>query len=273
MTIMAKKRKMSPKTKKTIIIVFWSLFSLPILAIGAAVLWIWFGADIPSFEELEKPQTKLATQVLADDGKTVLSIFYKENRSYVSYEELSPNLINALVATEDVRFYEHSGLDFTSLARVAFKTLLGGDSSQGGGSTVTQQLAKTLYPREDMSKYNMVEKIVKMLDVKLTEWGTAVKLERSYTKEEIITMYFNQVFFGSGAYGIKAAAQTYFAKHPAELTVEESATLVGIVNKPSRYNPAINYDKSMNRRNFVLSQMRKAGYLSRAELDSILNNL
>ncbi len=269
MTIMAKKRKMSPKTKKTIIIVFWSLFSLPILAIGAAVLWIWFGADIPSFEELEKPQTKLATQVLADDGKTVLSIFYKENRSYVSYEELSPNLINALVATEDVRFYEHSGIDFTSLARVAFKTLLGGDSSQGGGSTVTQQLAKTLYPREDMSKYNMVEKIVKMLDVKLTEWGTAVKLERSYTKEEIITMYFNQVFFGSGAYGIKAAAQTYFAKHPAELTVEESATLVGLVNKPSRYNPALHYEKSMTRRNFVLSQMRKAGYLSKTELDSI----
>lgn len=269
MTTMAKKQKLSPKTKKTIIIVFWSLFSLPILAIGAAVLWIWFGADIPSFEELERPQTKLATQVIADDGTTILSTFHKENRSYVAYEELSPYLIRALIATEDARFYEHSGIDFTSLARVAFKTLLGGDSSQGGGSTVTQQLAKTLYPRQDMSQLGTIEKIFKMLDIKLTEWGTAVKLERSYTKEEIITMYFNQVFYGSNAYGIKAAAQTYFAKHPAELSVEESAMLVGIVNKPSRYNPATNYKKSITRRNFVLSQMHKAGYLSKSELDSI----
>ena len=269
LTAMAKKQKITPKTKKTIIIVFWSLFSLPILAIGAAVLWIWFGADIPSFEELERPQTKLATQVIADDGTTILSTFHKENRSYVAYEELSPHLIDALIATEDVRFYDHAGIDFPSLARVAFKTLLGGDSSQGGGSTVTQQLAKTLYPRPDMSKYGLLDKILVMLDIKLTEWGTAAKLERSYTKEEIMTMYFNQVFYGSNAYGIKAAAQTYFAKHPAELTVEESATLVGIVNKPSRYNPATNYKKSMTRRNFVLSQMHKAGFLTKSELDSI----
>ena len=266
---MAKKQKITPKTKKTIIIVFWSLFAMPVMAIIAAVLWIWFGADIPSFEELERPQTKLATQVLADDGKTVLSTFHLENRSYVTYEELSPHLIDALIATEDVRFYDHAGIDFPSLARVVFKTLLGGDSSQGGGSTVTQQLAKTLYPRPDMSKYGLLDKILVMLDIKLTEWGTAAKLERSYTKEEIMTMYFNQVFYGSNAYGIKAAAQTYFAKHPAELTVEESATLVGIVNKPSRYNPAINYSKSMTRRNFVLSQMHKAGFLTKSELDSI----
>jgi penicillin-binding protein 1A len=266
---MTKKKDLSPKAKKNIIFAFWTLFSLLIFAILAAVMWIWLGADIPSFEELERPESNLATQVIADDGKTVLSTFHIENRSYVTYDDLSPNLIKALVATEDARFYKHSGIDFESLARVIVKTLLGGDSSQGGGSTVTQQLAKTLYPRQDLSELGMIKKACKMIGIKLTEWGTAVKLERSYTKEEIITMYFNQVFFGSNAYGIKAAAQTFFAKNPIDLTVEESATLVGMVNKPTRYNPALNPDKSLARRNFVISQMCKAGYLSEAEADSI----
>ena len=266
---MAKKKGLSPKAKKNIIISFWVLFSLPVLAVVGAVMWIWLGADIPSFEELERPESNLATQVIGDDGKTVLSTFHIENRSYVTYEDLSPYLVKALVATEDVRFYAHSGIDFESLARVAVKTLLGGDSSQGGGSTVTQQLAKTLYPRQDLSRFGTVQKIFKMLGIKLTEWGTAVKLERSYTKEEIITMYFNQVFFGSNAYGIKAASQTFFAKSPADLTVEESAMLVGMVNKPTRYNPALNPDKALTRRNFVISQMNKAGYLSKAAADSI----
>ena len=266
---MTKKKELSPKAKKNIIFAFWTLFSLPVFAILAAVMWIWLGADIPSFEELERPESNLATQVIADDGKTVLSTFHIENRSYVTYDDLSPNLIKALVATEDARFYKHSGIDFESLARVIVKTLLGGDSSQGGGSTVTQQLAKTLYPRQDLSELGMIKKACKMIGIKLTEWGTAVKLERSYTKEEIITMYFNQVFFGSNAYGIKAAAQTFFAKNPIDLTVEESATLVGMVNKPTRYNPALNPDKSLARRNFVISQMCKAGYLSEAEADSI----
>ena len=268
---MANKNSSTSKVKRNILIVFWVLVAMPVLAIFGAVLWIWIGADIPSFEELENPQSNLATQVIADDDRTVLSTFHIENRSYVTYDELSPNLINALIATEDVRFYEHSGIDMKSLGRVIVKTLLGGDSSQGGGSTVTQQLAKTLYPREDMSNMGFIRKAFKMLDIKLTEWGTSVKLERSYTKEEIITMYFNQVFFGSNAYGIKSAAQTFFAKHPSDLTVEESATLVGVVNKPTRYNPALHYDKSISRRNFVISQMSKAGFLTKAEADSISN--
>ena len=266
---MAKKKELSPKAKRNIIITFWVLFSLPVLAVIGAVMWIWLGADIPSFEELERPESNLATQVIGDDGKTVLSTFHIENRSYVTYDDLSQNLVEALVATEDVRFYEHSGIDFPSLARVAVKTLIGGDSSQGGGSTVTQQLAKTLYPRQDLSQLGTFQKMFKMLGIKLTEWGTAVKLERSYTKEEIITMYFNQVFFGSNAYGIKSAAQTFFAKSPADLTVEESAMLVGMVNKPTRYNPALNPEKALTRRNFVISQMNKAGYLTQAEADSI----
>ena len=134
---------------------------------------------------------------------------------------------------------------------------------------MTQQLAKTLYPRQDLSEMGKVQKMIKMIGIKLSEWGTAVKLERSYTKEEIITMYFNQVFFGSNAYGIKSAAQTFFGKSPSDLTVEESATLVGMVSKPTRYNPALNPDKSLGRRNFVISQMQKAGFLSKAEADSI----
>ena len=262
-------KEKAQRRKKNLIIAFWTCFTLPVLGVIGAVLWIWLGADIPSFEELESPQSNLATQVIADDGKTVLSTFHIENRSYVTYDELSENLVHALVATEDVRFYEHSGIDFPSLARVIVKTILGGDSSQGGGSTVTQQLAKTLYPRQDLSEMGKVKKTAKMIGIKLTEWGTAVKLERSYTKEEIITMYFNQVFFGSNAYGIKSAAQTFFAKAPADLTIEESATLVGMVNKPTRYNPALNPDKSLTRRNFVISQMNKAGFLTKEEADSV----
>ena len=230
---------------------------------------VWAFADIPSFEDLENPDSNLATQVIADDGTTILSTFHIENRSYVTYDELSPNLVHAAVATEDVRYYRHSGIDFKSLGRVIFKTLLGGDSSQGGGSTITQQLAKTLYPRADVSSRIPGMSKVKMVWIKLKEWVTAVKLERSYTKDEIITMYLNQVFFGSNAYGIKSAAQTFFAKTPAALSVEESATLVGMVNKPTRYNPALNPEKSIVRRNFVISQMEKAGYLTKEERDSL----
>jgi penicillin-binding protein 1A len=260
---------MTETTKKKIIKWLWVLFSVPVLLAVTLISLVWAFADIPSFEELENPDSNLATQVIADDGSTILSTFHIENRSYVTYDELSPNLVQAAVATEDVRYYSHSGIDFKSLGRVIFKTLLGGDSSQGGGSTITQQLAKTLYPRADVSSRIPGMSKVKMVWIKLKEWVTAVKLERSYTKDEIITMYLNQVFFGSNAYGIKAAAQTFFAKTPAALTVEEAATLVGMVNKPTRYNPALNPDKSIVRRNFVISQMEKAGYLSKEQRDSL----
>ena len=149
--------------------------------------------------------------------------------TYVSYDELSPYLVQAAVATEDARFYKHSGIDMKGLARVLVKTLMMRDSSQGGGSTITQQLAKTLYPRSEINnKFQMVF-------TKLKEWITAVKIERDYTKNEIVDMYLNSIFFGSSAYGVKAAAETYFAKEPADLTVEEAALLVGMVNKPTRY--------------------------------------
>ena len=259
---------MTDATKKKIIKWFWLCLTAPVAMVFGLLAMVWAFADIPSFEELENPDSKLATQVIAEDGE-ILTTFHIENRSFVTYEELSPNLVHAAVATEDVRFYNHSGIDFRALARVAFKTVLGGNSGQGGGSTITQQLAKTLYPRQDVSSKIPGMHIVKMVWIKLKEWITAVKLERNYTKDEIMTMYMNQVFFGSNAYGIKAASQTFFGKSPKDLTVEESATLVGMVNKPTRYNPAINPDKSLVRRNFVISQMEKADFLTKAERDSI----
>ena len=260
---------MTDVTKRRIIKWLWVLFSAPVLLAVTLITLVWALADIPSFEELENPDSNLATQVIADDGSTILSTFHIENRSYVTYDELSENLVNAAVATEDLRFYSHSGIDFHSLGRVIFKTLLGGDSSQGGGSTISQQLAKTLYPRADVSSRIPGMSKLKMVWVKLKEWVTAVKLERSYTKDEIITMYLNQVFFGSNAYGIKAAAQTFFAKTPAALSTEEAATLIGMVNKPTRYNPALNPEKSLVRRNFVISQMEKAGFLTQDQRDSL----
>ncbi|MBQ6254157.1 MAG: transglycosylase domain-containing protein [Bacteroidales bacterium] len=259
---------MTPETKKKISKWFWILITLPVLFLIFMILIVWMFADIPSFKELEDPDSKLATQVLAEDGE-ILATFHIENRTYVTYEELSPNIVHAAVATEDIRFYKHSGIDFKGLGRVLFKTILMRRSNQGGGSTITQQLAKTLYPRMDVGRKVPGIYQMKMVWVKLKEWITAVKLERDYTKDEIMTMYLNSIFFGSGAYGVRAASETFFGKAPADLTVEESAMLVGMVNKPTRYNPALNPDQALNRRNFVIGQMEKAGYLDKHQRDSI----
>ena len=259
---------MKEQTKKKIIKWFWILVLVPILLVVLLLLAVWAFADIPSFEELENPDSKLATQVIAEDGE-ILTTFHIENRSYVSFDELSPYVVQAAVATEDKRFYRHSGIDMQSLGRVLFRTIFSGDTSQGGGSTITQQLAKTLYPRADVSsKIPGVSKI-KMVWIKLKEWITAVKLERDYTKDEIVDMYLNAVFFGSSAYGIKAASQTFFAKDPSDLTIEESAVLVGMVNKPTRYNPAMHPDKALERRNLVITRMQQSGYLSKEVADSV----
>ena len=253
---------MSDKTKKIIIRWFWILVVAPVLGLGALLLLVWATADIPSIEELENPESKLATQVIAEEGE-ILTTYHIENRTFASYEELAPSLVQAAVATEDKRFYKHSGVDFQSLARVLFKTLLSRDTSQGGGSTITQQLAKTLYPRQEgVGKLGLVM-------IKLKEWITAVKLERNYTKEEIVDMYLNAIFFGSNSYGISSAANQFFGKHPSELLTQESAVLVGMVNKPTRYNPAINPEHALNRRNLVLSRMADMKYLTKAECDSL----
>ena len=253
---------MKENSKKKIVKWFWILVTAPFALVFLLLLLVGLFAKIPSFEELEHPENKLATQVIAENGE-VIATFHIENRTYVSYDELSPHLVNAAVATEDARFYRHSGIDMKGLARVLVKTLLMRDSSQGGGSTITQQLAKTLYPRRPNANK------LQMIGIKLKEWITAVKIERNYTKEEIVDMYLNSVLFGSNAFGIKAASETFFAKEPADLTVEEAAMLVGMVNKPTRYNPVLNPERSLERRNFVIGQMQRNGYLTTAERDSI----
>ncbi|MBR7005280.1 MAG: transglycosylase domain-containing protein [Bacteroidales bacterium] len=259
---------MTQETRKKITKWFWILVTFPVLFLLFLILLVWMFADIPSFKELENPDSKLATQVIAEGGE-VLTTFHIENRTFVTYEELSPNIVHAAVATEDIRFYRHSGIDFIGLGRVLFKTILMQNSSQGGGSTITQQLAKTLYPRKEIGRKVPGIYHMKMVWTKLKEWITAVKLERDYTKDEIMTMYLNSIFFGSSAYGVRSASETFFGKSPSELTVEESAMLVGMVNKPTRYNPAINPDKALSRRNFVIGQMEKAGYINMSQRDSI----
>jgi len=265
---------MTNKTRKNIIKWFWIILATPFALLFIMLFLVWMFAKIPSFEELERPESKLATQILSDDGQ-LLTTFHIENRTFVSYEELSPYLVHAAVATEDARFYRHSGIDTKGLARVFFKTLLMRDSSQGGGSTITQQLAKSLYPRREIKSKFPGWKQTVMVWTKLKEWITAVKLERNYTKDEIVNMYLNSVFFGSSAYGIRAASETFFAKLPSEVTVEEAATLIGMVNKPTRYNPALNPDKALNRRNFVLRRMTQNSYknkgfhLPKKQLDSL----
>lgn len=255
---------MNAKTRKTLILIFWIALTAPVLLLVLLVGGVWLFAEIPSFAELEHPDNNLATQVISQDG-VVLSTFHIENRTYVSYEEIAPSVVQAAVSTEDVRFYSHCGIDFRGLARVAVKTIVGRDSSQGGGSTITQQLAKTLYPREDMSGKSPVARTARMVTIKVKEWITALKLERNYTKNEIMAMYLNSIFFGSGAYGIKAAAETFFATDPANLTIEQAAMLVGAVNKPTRYNPALHPDQAIARRNLVISRMETAGYITEAQ--------
>ncbi len=274
---------MSDKTKKKLIITLWSLFSFAVLSVVISLSCVILFADIPSVDDIERPDMNLATQVLSDDGE-VLATYHLENRIFIDYKDISPYMVQAAVATEDVRFYNHSGIDFRSLARVAVKTVLGGDSSQGGGSTITQQLAKILYTenlramnadRQDQDgvkkkRSGKVARTFRLVKIKLIEWVTAARLERRYTKDEIMMLYLNKLDFGNSAFGIRAAAMTYFGKSPIDLNVEESATILGIINKTDRYNPVKNPDKSFDRRNFVLGQMAKAGYLTPEQKDSLV---
>ncbi len=202
---------------------------------------------MPSFEHLENPETNLATELYSSNS-VLLGKFFKENRTVVEFKEVSPNVLNALIATEDVRFYEHSGIDSRAMARVIVGLITG--KRKGGGSTISQQLAKNLFPRKKMSKIGMVI-------TKLKEWSTAVKLERNYTKEEILAMYLNTVDFGSQAFGINSAAKTFFNTTPDSLTLEQAATLIGVLKAPTKYSPALNKENSFRRRNTVLTQIEK----------------
>ncbi|MDR1130527.1 MAG: transglycosylase domain-containing protein [Prevotellaceae bacterium] len=258
---------MNIKLKKRFIGFIWGVALFPFVFLLLMIILINWGVfgKMPTFEQLENPQSELATEVYAEDGNgnyTLLGKFALKNRSHIEYKELSPNLIKALVATEDVRFVKHSGIDYRSLARVLFKTVLGRNDKYGGGSTITQQLALNLYSERSS---NRIKRVIQ----KLQEWVTAVNLEKNYTKSEIITMYFNTIPFGYESYGIRTAAQTYFNKLPAELSVEESALMVGLLNAPSWYNPVKHPQRAKDRRNVVLSQMLKYGYMAKKDYDSI----
>ena len=249
--------------RKIIVYIMWALLGIFVLATGFAFYAIsegWIGY-MPPINELQNPINRYATQVISADGKVMGTWNYnRENRIMVDYTQLAPSLVQALVATEDVRFYEHSGIDFIALGRAIVKRGVLGQKSAGGGSTITQQLAKQLYSG---TAHSVMERLLQ----KPIEWVIAVKLERNYTKDEIIAMYLNYFDFLHNAVGIKTAANTYFSKEPKDLSVTESAVLIGLCKNPSYFNPVRYPERSTERRNVVLHQMMKAGYLTDAEYE------
>lgn len=244
----------------------WIVFAAGVLACGAILFSIskgWIG-NMPSFEELENPIDKFATQIISADGVLLGTFSYsRENRVWVDYDELSPELVKALVSTEDVRFLQHSGIDLKALIRAVVKRLVLQQKSAGGGSTITQQLAKLLYTEHVAS--NSLQRMLQ----KPIEWVIAVRIERYYTKEEILTMYLNKYDFGNNAIGIYTASSTYFGKEPSDLDAAEAAMLIGMCKNSSLYNPLRRPELTRERRNVVLSQMNRSGYLSNAMMDSI----
>lgn len=239
---------------------FWRLFALLVLFVTAVFLmasWGMFGA-LPTFEVLENPQTNQATEIISSDGKTLGKYYLSDNRTPVKFEDLPDHLVNALIATEDERFYEHSGIDAWGTLRAVF--FLG---SRGGASTISQQLAKQLFTEEVSS--NKMSRILQ----KVKEWIIAIRLEEQYTKEEILAMYFNIYDFNNNADGIRSAARIYFGKEPRDLNIEESAVLVGMFKNSSLYNPRRNVEGVTNRRNVVIGQMYRNDFITEEERDSL----
>lgn len=253
--------------KKYIPLIYVAVFTpLVLLALFLWLINIGVFGFMPGFDDLENPKSNIASQVLSEDG-VILGTYFIENRTYAQFEELSPYLVEALIATEDYRFEKHAGIDFVALMRVAAGIFTG--SNKGGGSTLTQQLAKNLFPR-DTSRYDFaLAKVAHLGLAKFKEWITAVKLERNYTKKEILVMYLNTVSFGGNSYGIISAARTYFNKSPKTLKAEEAAMLVGLLKAPTYYSPLRNPQRARSRRNVVLGQMYRYGYLSKHDFDSL----
>lgn len=244
----------------TIWLLFFSIVGSVVLAFwGITQGWIGY---LPDLHELQNPISRYATQIVSADGKLLGTWSRSENRVFVDYDEVAPSLINALISTEDERFYEHSGVDVKALLRAIVKRGILQQSNAGGGSTITQQLAKQLYSEKAETTY---ERLLQ----KPIEWVIAVELERSYTKEEILMLYLNYFDFLYNAVGIRTASQVYFGKLPSQLSIEESATLVGMCKNPSYFNPVRRNERTRLRRNVVLSQMEKSGFLTSAEKDSL----
>ncbi len=261
----SRKPQKSPKSHRGIIATMWLLFVAAVAGLFFFLFLVYNGAIgyMPPVEELKNPTDRFASVLYSADGKEIGRYFAGTgNRVYADFDEVSPHVIDALISTEDVRFEEHSGIDMRGLGRVLFKTILMGNKNAGGGSTLTQQLAKQLYSPESSGLLTRAMQ-------KPIEWMIAVKLERYYSKEEIIKMYLNQFDFLYNAVGIKSAAHVYFGKEPKDLNIEEAATLVGMVKNPSYYNPVRKSERTRERRNVVLAQMHKAGKLTKAELDSL----
>ncbi len=248
---------------KLFVYFLWTLLFVTVIGVAGAFYAIdkgWIGY-MPPIEDLQNPINRFATQIYSADGKIIGTWNYnRENRVMVDYSNLPQSLVQALIATEDARFYEHSGIDFIALGRAIVKRGLMGQKSAGGGSTITQQLAKQLYSEHASTT---LERVMQ----KPIEWVIAVQLERNYTKDEIITMYLNYFDFLHNAVGIKTASDVYFSKDPKDLTVPEAAMLVGLCKNPSYFNPVRNPERSRERRNVVLQQMVKEGYLSEADYE------
>ena len=251
---------------KKYLIIFWSVFAAGVLAVVILFSLIGNGklGYMPTLTELENIESSLASEVYTTDSLVMRRYYFKENRTFIGYDAISPHVIHALIATEDVRFYRHAGIDLRGLFRV-FKGIVTGNQSAGGGSTLSQQLAKMLFPREDIgNKFQLAIR-------KLREWVIAVKLERNFTKEEIISMYLNKYDFLNLAVGIKSAAEIYFGTTPDKLTLEQAAMLVGMAKNSSLYNPIRRPELVKSRRNVVLAQMEKSGYITEDEMNTYKN--
>lgn len=258
-TSKVEKRSLGKKTRWVLILVLWIGVLFP-AAIVYFMLSIADDGTLPSFELLENPQSNLASTIYSHDD-VELGKYFRENRTTAKYNELSPWLEKALIGTEDERFKEHSGVDVRALGRVVKGVLLN-QKSQGGGSTISQQLSKLLFPRKKLSKFELVKR-------KFKEWIIATRLEKNYTKEEIITMYLNKFDFLNNAVGINSASQVYFDKTPLELELHEAAMLVGMAKNPSLFNPLKRYDTVHHRRNVVFYQMKKSNFITQEVYDSV----
>lgn len=262
---------------------FWGLFILGVLSLLLFIFSVKINlfnlyGGLPSYQSLENPTTDLSSQLISADG-VVLGRYFRYNRTPVPFDSLSPALVETLIATEDIRFYEHSGIDPIALARAGFGVLkniatLGASGTAGGGSTITQQLAKNLFKTRTREMSGSLSEVPKLglLISKVKEWIVAYELERNYTKNEILAMYLNTVDFGSNAYGIKAGAKTFFGKLPGELNYEEAAVLVGLQKAVTYYNPFYNPENSLRRRNVVLGQLHKYEFIDTPLYDSLLQS-
>jgi penicillin-binding protein 1A len=254
----AARRKNKPKriTTRRIFIFLLKGFILGVILFSLFFLAVYFGftGHVPGTRQLNDIASPQASEVFSEDGR-LLGRYYIQNRSNVKFGEISLNVIHALVATEDARFYEHRGIDEIAWLRVFVKTIILRDRSAGGGSTLSQQIAKNLFPRNDVG-------ILTMPVNKLREAIIAYRLERIYSKEDILTLYLNTVPFSENIFGIEVAAERYFSKKPADLTVDEASVLVGMLKANNYYNPRLHPERSKDRRNVVIALMVENGYLS-----------